>query len=148
DVLRIPKDAVIHRGKPDASGRLSSGPTPLATAPAGTDPHGFYESGSLKPRPVKELVRQYGEAVILVEAPSGLGSGFLVNSDGFAVTNNHVIEGETRISVVIFQNTPGGIARRKVENVEIVALNPFVDLALLKLPPQKDLKLPHVVLGN
>ena len=29
-----------------------------------------------------------------------------------------------------------------------MALNPFVDLALLKLPPQKDLKLAHVVLGN
>jgi serine protease Do len=41
-----------------------------------------------------------------------------------------------------------GLARRRIENVEIVALNPFVDLALLKLPAQKDLKLSHVVLGS
>jgi len=32
--------------------------------------------------------------------------------------------------------------------VAIVALNPFVDLALLKLPATKDLKLAHVFLGN
>ena len=64
------------------------------------------------------------------------------------MTNNHVIEGETRIAAVLYQNVPNGLARRRIENVEIVALNPFVDLALLKLPPQKDLKLGHVVLGN
>ena len=43
---------------------------------------------------------------------------------------------------------PSGLARRRIENVEIVALNPFMDLALLKLPSQKDLKYSHVVLGS
>ena len=43
---------------------------------------------------------------------------------------------------------PSGLARRRIENVEIIALNPFFDLALLKLPPQKDLKPRHVVLGS
>ena len=98
--------------------------------------------------PVKDLVHRFGEAVISIETPSGKGSGFILNDEGFAVTNHHVIEGETRISAILYQNTPGGLARRRIDDVEIVALNPFVDLALLKLPPQKDLKLGHVFLGS
>jgi serine protease Do len=116
--------------------------------PADADAKGFYTTAPLKVRPVKELVHQYGEGVISVETPSGMGSGFIVNDDGYAVTNNHVIEGETRISAVLYQNTSAGLVRRRIENVEIVALNPFVDLALLKLPLQKDLKLGKVVLGS
>ncbi len=147
DVVRIPRDQVVRRGKADESG--SKPADAAATAPAAeSDPRGFYSVGPLKARPVKDLVHQYGEAVISVETPSGLGSGFLVNDDGYAVTNNHVIEGETRIAVVLYQNTPGGLARRRIEKVEIVALNPFVDLALLKLPPQDGLKLGHAVLGS
>jgi len=144
DVLRIPRDQIERRGKPEEAGRAAT----TAEGPSDGDPHGFYQTGRLKSRPVKELVQQYGEAVISIETPSGLGSGFIVNEDGFAVTNNHVIEGETRISAVLYKNTPSGLSRRRIENVEIVALNPFVDLALLKLPPQKDLKLTSVVLGS
>jgi serine protease Do len=143
DLIRIPKDQVSRRGKPAEEGRL----TPAAGAPEDNG-RGFYTSSRLRPRPVNELVREYGEAVISIETPSGLGSGFLINDDGYAVTNNHVIEGETRIAAVVYQKTPGGLVRRRIEDVEIVALNPFVDLALLKLPPQPDRKLAHVVLGN
>jgi thiamine biosynthesis lipoprotein ApbE/S1-C subfamily serine protease len=144
DVIKVPKDQVVDRHKPDQAGKTDQ-PTPGV---ADADPKGFYSVTSLKLRPVKELVHQYGEAVISVETPSGLGSGFIVNVDGYAVTNNHVIEGETRISAVLYENTASGLARRRIENVEIVALNPFVDLALLKLTPPKDLKLAHVALGS
>jgi serine protease Do len=94
------------------------------------------------------LVRRFGEAVISIETPSGKGSGFILNDEGFAVTNHHVIDGETRISAFLYENTPGGLKRRRIDDVAIVALNPFVDLALLKLPPQKDLKLGHIYLGS
>ncbi len=142
DVLKVPKDQVVGRHKASA--------TPGATNVVVTDSDakGFYKVGGLKARPVKELVRDYGEGVILVETPGGLGSGFIVNDDGYAVTNNHVIEGETKIAVVLYMNSEGGLVRKRIENVEIVALNPFVDLALLKLPPQKDLKLKAVTLGS
>ena len=102
----------------------------------------------MKPSPVKELVGKFGEAVISIETPSGKGSGFIINKDGYAITNAHVIQGETRVSAILYMNVPGGFTRRRIEDVEIVALNPFFDLALLKLPLPADLKPSHVVLGN
>jgi serine protease Do len=149
DILRIPRDQVIHRGKPGEGGSGVGGGVGISAARSSdADPTGFWFAGPLKPAPVKELVHQYGEAVISIETPSGKGSGFLINPDGYAVTNNHVIEGETRISAILYQNVPSGLARRRIENVEIVALNPFMDLALLKLPPEKEFKYNHVVLGS
>ncbi len=142
EVIRIPRDQVVARRKPGQAAATSAVP-----ATQDTDPTGFYKTAPLKPVPVKELVHRFGEAVISIETPSGKGSGFILNEDGYAVTNFHVIEGETRIAAILYQNTPGGLVRRRIDNVEIVALNPFVDLALIKLPPQKDLKLGHVVPG-
>jgi serine protease Do len=144
DIVRIPRDQVVHRGKPGEAG----GAAPASARSGDAEPGGFWHAGPLKPAPVQELVHDYGEAVISIETPSGKGSGFIVNDDGYAVTNNHVIEGETRIAAILYQNVPSGLARRRIEEVEIVALNPFMDLALLKLPPQKELKYSHVVLGS
>lgn len=141
DIVRIPKDQITNRRKKG----VEAAPNVVASD---ADPKNFYRVTPGKAKPVKELVHEFGEGVILVETPGGLGSGFIVNEDGYAVTNNHVIEGETKISVVLFLNSDAGLVRKRVENVEIVALNPFVDLALLKLPPQKDLKLKPVSLGN
>jgi serine protease Do len=144
DVVKIPRDQVVSRGKPGDAGPAAASPSRAVDA----DPLGFFDCHSLKPAPVKELVQSFGEAVISIETPSAKGSGFLINSDGYAITNAHVIQGETRIAAVLYQNVPSGLARRRVDNVEIVALNPFFDLALIKLPPVKDLKLSHVVLGS
>jgi serine protease Do len=144
DIVKVPRDQIVDRHKLDEPEKAAS----AAAAPAEPDAKGFYKTAALKVRPVKELVHQYGEGVVSIETPSGLGSGFIVNEDGYAVTNNHVIEGETRISAVLYENSSSGLARRRIDNVEIIALNPFVDLALLKLTPPKDLKLVPVILGS
>ena len=146
DILRIPKDQVARRTK-----GVESAPGPRgSTRSVEEDGSGFYTSttGVLKPAPFKELASKFGEAVISIETPSGKGSGFLINKDGYAITNCHVIEGETRISAILYVNVPGGFSRRRIEDVDLVALNPFVDLALLKLPLPADLKPSHVTLGN
>ena len=145
DIVRVPKDQVISRRKGDEAAKGSVAP---GAPTLDGDPTGFYKTADLKATPVKDLVRRFGEAVISIETPSGKGSGFLLNDDGFAVTNHHVIDGETRISAILYENTPAGLKRRRVEDVAIVALNPFVDLALIKLPPLKDLKLAHTYLGS
>jgi serine protease Do len=143
DLLRIPRDQIVRRAKADEGTRAAP-----AAPTLDTDPSGFFSSGSLRLSPVKELVSKFGDAVISIETPSAKGSGFLINREGFAITNAHVIQGETRIAAILYQNVPGGLARRRVEDVEIVALNPFFDLALIRLPLPPDLKPSHVVLGN
>jgi serine protease Do len=146
DIVKIPKDQVVARRKADEVNKAAGGPAVVASD---ADPTGFFKTAELKPAPVKDLVRRFGEAVISIETPSSKGSGFILNEEGFAVTNHHVIDGETRISVILYENAPsGGLKRRRIDDVAIVALNPFVDLALLKIPPQKDLKLGHVYLGS
>lgn len=139
DIVKVPTDQVLRRSKPDAS--------PDA-APDGDGKDAFFSSKRQERLPVKELVDRFGEAVVSIETPSGKGSGFIINKDGYAITNCHVIEGETKIAAILYLNTPGGLSRRRVDNVEIVALNPFCDLALIKLPPQADLKLDFVSLGS
>lgn len=143
DLLRIPRDQVVRRSKGDLASRQ-----PLATTGTDQDSSGLFSSGILKPSPVKELVSRFGEAVISIETPSGKGSGFIINKEGYAITNAHVIQGETRISAILYQNRGGGLVRRRIEDVEILAVNAFFDLALIRLPLPSDLKPNHVVLGN
>lgn len=143
DLLRVPRDQVVRRAKSDEVPR-----SPVAATGVEEDSLGLFSSGVLKPSPVKELVARFGEAVISIETPSGQGSGFIINKEGYAVTNAHVIQGETRISAILYQNLGGGLVRRRIDDVEIVATNPFFDLALVRLPLPADLKPSHVVLGN
>ncbi|MFW5722114.1 MAG: DegQ family serine endoprotease [Desulfohalobiaceae bacterium] len=63
---------------------------------------------------------------------SSLGSGFIISSDGFVVTNNHVIEGADEIIV----NLRGD--KESVE-AELVGRDPETDLALLKIKVDRDL---------
>ncbi len=78
--------------------------------------------------------KRVGASVIKVSTPGGLGSGVLLNEDGFAITNAHVIQGETdlRATVWIPQND-GTLKRTTVEDVVIIAVNNHLDLALLLL---------------
>jgi S1-C subfamily serine protease len=59
------------------------------------------------------------------------GSGFVIDQEGHIVTNNHVVEGATRIEVNFFDGT---LARG-----EIIGLDPDSDLAVLRvdLPAEK-----------
>ena len=82
---------------------------------------------------MRELVKQIGEAVVQVRTPSGLGSGFFINEDGFLITNFHVIEGETQISVEVYHQNDGQLDRKTYKQVRIIALNKFADLALLNI---------------
>jgi serine protease Do len=99
-------------------------------------------------RSVRDLVNQVGEAVVQVRTPSGLGSGFFINEDGFLMTNFHVIEGETQISVEVYHQRNGMLNRVSYKNVRIIAMNKFEDLALLKIEDKDAPKFKFVLMGN
>ena len=97
---------------------------------------------------MRDLVNQLGEAVVQVRTPGGLGSGFIINDDGFLMTNFHVIEGETQISVEVYHQINGQLERKTYKEVRIVALNKFDDMALLKIEDKDAPKFKYVVLGS
>jgi serine protease DegQ len=55
----------------------------------------------------------------------GLGSGVLIDADGYVVTNNHVVEGANELAVSL----PDGSLRR----TKLIGVDPDSDLALLKI---------------
>jgi serine protease Do len=88
----------------------------------------------------KEQAKRIGSSVIKVSTPAGLGSGVIIDGEGYAITNAHVIQGETTLRTTVWFPQPDGTLKRTViEDVEIVAVNNHLDLALLKIPhPEGD----------
>ena len=158
-VLVIPRNQILKVSRTDPA---EPGPKPLALKKGATetDPRteatfaettaGFYSVSNrpLPSRTVRELVNQLGEAVVQVRTPSGLGSGFILNADGFLMTNFHVIEGETQISVEVYHQAGGELERKSYKQVRIIAINKFADLALLKIDDKNAPKFKYVLLGS
>ena len=69
---------------------------------------------------------------------AGQGSGFLISSDGYIVTNNHVVGGATEIEVTLLDG-------RSFEG-ELIGADAKTDIALIKIEPQGTL--PSVKLGD
>ena len=110
----------------------------------------FYTADALASpaRDVSSLVKQIGEAVVQVRTPEGLGSGFFINADGYLITNFHVIEGETEISVEVYNQLNGQLDRETYKQVKIIAINKFHDLALLHIEDKNAPKFKYVTLGS
>lgn len=63
----------------------------------------------------------------------GAGTGVIVSADGYVMTNNHVIDGASGVSVT----TSGGDI---YEDVEVIGSDPLNDIAFLKIAGVKDLQ--------
>jgi serine protease Do len=68
---------------------------------------------------------------------TGQGSGFIISADGYAVTNNHVVEKAESVQVT----TDDG----KIHNAKVIGTDPRTDLALIKV---EDGPFPYVKLSD
>ena len=75
-------------------------------------------------------------------------TGFFLNEDGYLITNFHVIEGETEISVEVYHQRDGHLDRETYKQVKIIAINKFHDLALLHIEDKNAPKFKPVTLGS
>ena len=72
------------------------------------------------------------------------GSGFIISPDGYILTNNHVIEGATKVEVH-YGSDENGNGGRTIP-ATIVGRDPATDIALLKIDVNQEL--PYIRLGD
>lgn len=141
DVVRVPRTSVerIERAE------RAEGEGVVETTGAGR----LYRvaTGNPPERSSKEQSERVGSAVVLINTPRALGSGFLINDEGYAITNAHVIQGETRVRATVFLREAGSLRRLNVEDVEILAVNNHLDLALIRLAHPRGERFPFVYLN-
>jgi serine protease Do len=83
--------------------------------------------------------RPPGETPREFDVPSrGAGSGFIIDRDGYILTNHHVIENAERITVTL--------ADGRAFRGEVVGADPAIDIALLKISGGRNL--PEAPLGD
>ncbi len=140
-ILEIPLATIVER--------VADAPEDEAVGAEGVD-KGLYTEGHLTELSVQEAVERFGGGVVVVRTPSGTGSGFILREDGYLVTNAHVVQGEIEVTVVMYRKTDDGYEKELFENSRIVAVNPFIDLALVKIDEEDlgDRTLTKVMLGD
>ncbi len=80
--------------------------------------------------------RYFGDMPRSFETQS-LGSGFIISTDGYILTNNHVVENATEITVILHNE--------KTFAAKVIGTDPKTDLALIKIDAKG---LPTVKLGD
>ncbi len=73
-----------------------------------------------------EVIEMSLKSVVAVRTESSVGSGFFINSDGYLVTNYHVLQGKDTVSIQTYD-------KRQIP-AEIIGIDKLRDLALLKVP--------------
>lgn len=150
-VLAIPRAQIVKvvRGDGVPGGGAADPKRTSSLAPTESR-RGLYSTYTTPPveRSVRELVAQLGEGVVQVRTPGGLGSGFILNDEGYLITNFHVIEGETQISVEVYHQKGSLLERTSFKQIRIVAMNKFADLALLQITDKDAPKFKNVRLGD
>lgn len=118
------------------------GDTPInfASSDSGGNSANFIKEGS-----ITEITNKVADSVVSIttevrktswfgqsSTASAAGTGIIVSSDGYILTNKHVISDANKISVV----TADG---KTFDNVKLIATDPLNDIAFLKIPDASDL---------
>ena len=102
-------------------------PTPTPT-PTDTPAPTPTTSASLS---VADVVDTARPSVVRVVTEDGSGTGFVIDDSGYILTNEHVVEGLTRVTIVLH----GGAQI----SARVVSADAARDIALLKVEPSRDL---------
>ena len=105
-------------------------------------------------RPVRALLRrrpgrpgqpqrQRPAATPREQSTQAAGTGFIISKDGFILTNNHVVEGATKIEVSLYGEDDDVSYEAKV-----VGRDPLTDSALIELTEKPNHALPEVKFGD
>jgi serine protease Do len=123
--------------KPDESATASASLLQLNNALEGL-------AAKVSPAVVQILVTAYGPAreenrtqTALIVRQHAVGSGVIVDSNGYIMTNAHVVEGAQRIRVALPLPYDSGravpIGKRQIIEARLIGLHKDTDLALLKI---------------
>lgn len=129
DVLRIPAEEIV-----EITDHLEiQAKAQTQTQTARQQENDLYTATYQEEISTVEGVRDYGESVVVVRSPGGLGSGFIINKKGYIITNFHVIKGQKHINVTRFKKAERELKRIVHKDVRIVAIDSFHDLAVLQV---------------
>ena len=70
------------------------------------------------------------------------GSGFIISSDGYIITNNHVVEGASKIEVQFFDDDDN------YYEAKVIGRDPLTDSALVQLVEKPNRTLPEAKFGD
>lgn len=82
------------------------------------------------------IIENVIKGVVSVGTDKSAGTGFIVHSSGYVVTNNHVIQGGQYVKILTYND--------KIYDAQVIGTDPVADLALLKVNGVFD----HLSLGN
>jgi len=142
-LCRISVLAVALSASPGASGQANAPPQDGTYLVRLSDSFQLL-AAKVSPAVVRIMTTGFGPAEgggsgVLI-SQKGTGSGVILDRDGYIVTNAHVLEGASRIRVVLVASSPNGkdvdlghSTRRRVVPAKVVGIDTESDLALVKI---------------
>lgn len=87
--------------------------------------NGQIDTSNLKLLSNTEVIEHLKDSVVYIETNDGLGSGFIIESNGYILTNAHVVQGVSTANVILSNNN--------ALSASIAGRDENIDLALLKV---------------
>jgi len=143
-VEKVKPSVVSVRVKMDAAARQTSMDSDEGVTPSqpGSPMERFFRNS-----PMQKFFKDFGKDFGFDSGPNtpntkteprraitGVGSGFFVSADGYAVTNNHVVDHAKEVQVTTDDGT--------IFSAKVIGTDPATDLALIKVDGRNDF--PHV----